>query len=218
MSWRAAKSLLKLQSQVNSAYPNRSKISDGLRGDQAHSSRVSQHNPNPSGVVTAMDITHDPKNGADMNKLKEKIIKDPRTWYVIFNRKIWQNGKWTNYTGANPHDKHLHISVKQTAVQYDNAENWTIDGNIDDMYKATFAGQIRNWTAKQWSQSAVKWYSEAQKNKESSQKATRIAESRSKEITKLKEQLKNCGNPTSNDEQVKQSYLQRIIEKVKGVK
>lgn len=30
--------------------------------------------------------------------------------YVIWNRHIWQNGKWTNYTGTSPHTDHVHIS------------------------------------------------------------------------------------------------------------
>lgn len=134
MAWRLAKSLDKLRTQVNKEWPNRNKASDGTIGDTAHSSRVSQHNPNSAGVVTAMDITHDPKNGADMNKLKTKLIKDNRTWYIIFNRKIWQkNTGWQTYSGTNPHDKHLHISVKQTALQYDNPKDWTISGTIEDM-------------------------------------------------------------------------------------
>lgn len=133
MAWRLAKSLDKLRTQVNKEWPNRSKVSDGTIGDTAHSSRLSQHNPNSAGVVTAFDITHDPKNGADMNKLKEQLIKDSRTWYIIFNRRIWQNGKWTNYVGSNPHDKHLHISTKQDAKNYDNSKDWNIGGKIEDM-------------------------------------------------------------------------------------
>lgn len=130
MAWRLAKSLSRLQTQVNKQWPKRSKASDGTIGDTAHSSRASQHNPNSKGVVTAMDITHDPKNGADMNKLKHQLIKDSRTWYVIFNRRIWEKGKWYDYKGANPHDKHLHISTKQEAKYYDNPKSWVI---VEDM-------------------------------------------------------------------------------------
>lgn len=129
MSWRLAYSLETLRNQVNAAYPNRSRVSDGTIGDTAHQAVKSEHNPNGAGVVTAMDITHDPANGADMNQLKERLIKDPRTWYVIFNKRIWE-GSWTNYYGSNPHDKHLHISTKQTAAQYDNKSNWDIGGDM----------------------------------------------------------------------------------------
>lgn len=126
MSWRLAKSLVTLRDQVNATYPKRNKASDGTIGDAAHSSRVSQHNPNPQGVVTAMDITHDPANGLDAGQLAEKLIKDPRAWYVIWNRRIWEAGKWTNYSGSNPHTKHVHISTKQDANNYDNSSNWQL--------------------------------------------------------------------------------------------
>ena len=131
-NWRLANSLTKLRNEINLAYPNRSKASDGTIGDSAHSSRTSQHNPNPAGVVTAMDITHDPAHGVDGQTLANQLIKDSRTWYVIFNRRIWQAGKWSIYKGTNPHDKHVHISVKQTPAYYDNANNWNI---INDMAK-----------------------------------------------------------------------------------
>ena len=69
MSWRLARSLAVLRSQINDLSPNRSKISDGTIGNQEHASRVSDHNPNAAGVVTAMDITHDPQHGIDSEKL-----------------------------------------------------------------------------------------------------------------------------------------------------
>lgn len=126
MAWRLANSLIQLRNEVNIAYPNRSKASDGTIGDASHSSRTSQHNPNPAGVVTAMDITHDPSHGLDAGVLANKLINDPRTWYVIWNRKIWEAGRWTNYTGSSPHDKHVHISTKQTPGSYDNDAKWGI--------------------------------------------------------------------------------------------
>ncbi len=126
MAWRPAKSLETLLAQVNDAYPKRSKASDGILGDTAHSKVKSEHNPNSKGVVTAMDITHDPKHGADMNELAKVLIKDPRTWYVIFNKRIWEAGKWTPYYGSNDHSKHLHISTKQDARNYDNNNAWGI--------------------------------------------------------------------------------------------
>jgi len=126
MSWRLAKSLETLRTQVNAVAPKRSKASDGTLGDTAHSKVKSEHNPNSKGVVTAMDITHDPKNGADMNLLAQDLIKDKRTWYVIFNKRIWEAGKWQAYYGANDHSKHLHISTKQDARTYDNASKWSI--------------------------------------------------------------------------------------------
>jgi hypothetical protein len=30
--------------------------------------------------------------------------------YIIHNRRIWQDGKWTPYSGPSPHTDHVHIS------------------------------------------------------------------------------------------------------------
>lgn len=30
--------------------------------------------------------------------------------YIIWNRQIWQNGKWSRYSGPSPHTDHVHIS------------------------------------------------------------------------------------------------------------
>jgi len=132
MDWRLANSLITLRTQVNAMWPNRSKASDGTIGDAAHQAQHSEHNPNAAGVVTAMDITQDPANGADMQVLADMLIasKDSRTWYIIFNRRIWQaDTGWQPYSGtADPHTNHLHISVAQDAAHYDNAAKWSIKG------------------------------------------------------------------------------------------
>jgi hypothetical protein len=94
VDWRVAESLKKLQSQVNSKAPNRSKKSDGTIGDAAHATRNSDHNPwvkdGTKGVVTALDITHDPANGCDAGQIAEAIrsSKDSRVKYMIWNKKI----------------------------------------------------------------------------------------------------------------------------------
>ena len=153
MQWRLANSLATLQRQINSAWPNRSRVSDGTIGDAAHRATKSEHNPNPQGVVTAMDITHDPGAGADMNKLKERVLNDPRVWYVIFNRRIWENGIWADYYGDNPHEHHMHISMKQNPASYDNPADWSIMDfemvdpkirakRIGDIYKAATGQDI----------------------------------------------------------------------------
>lgn len=119
MSWRLARALEKLRSQVNDKWPNRGKGSDGSIGDVKHSSRASDHNPDPAGVVRAIDITHDPKAGFDSYAFADLILKkqDRRMKYVISNRRIGsgpagpQPGVWRKYTGSNAHDHHCHISV-----------------------------------------------------------------------------------------------------------
>lgn len=138
MAWRLAKSLETLRAQVNAKWPARSKNSDGSIGDEGHSSRASDHNPNPAGVVCAIDITHDPKGGFDSYAFADLLLKkqDPRLAYVISNGRIGsgpagvQPGVWRKYGGANAHDHHCHISVRQDAAKYDNAQIWNIDGAI----------------------------------------------------------------------------------------
>jgi peptidoglycan hydrolase-like protein with peptidoglycan-binding domain len=126
MSWRLAKSLIKLREQLDAAHPNRSKVSDGSIGDQSHSARKSDHNPNAQGVVTAIDITADPANGIRGDVLSRALAQDKRTKYVIWNGKIFRSYKpqlgWAAYTGTNRHDKHVHISV--LASGYDDVSPW----------------------------------------------------------------------------------------------
>lgn len=134
MSWRLAKSIETFRSQVNQAAPNRSKASDGTIGDAAHSARKSDHNPNAAGVVCAIDITHDPAGDMDCHVLAEQLqaSKDPRIGYVIWNGRIMSGShskrawEWREYTGTNPHNKHLHISVSQDPAKYDDPKAWSI--------------------------------------------------------------------------------------------
>ena len=139
MEWRTAQSLLVLLEQVNKMYPGRSKSADGTIGDQAHQNRVSDHNPNAQGVVTALDITHDPAHGLNIQDLAERLVisNDARTKFVIANKRIWEPGKgWQAYSGPDPHTGHLHISVK--AANADITNPWRIT-----MDKATQIAEIR---------------------------------------------------------------------------
>ena len=140
--WRAAGCLLKLKEQVDAAFPRRNKASDGMIGDDRHcrGGGTSDHCPNiPDGnvgVVTAYDITDDPANGCDVNSIVEAIrdSRDRRVKYIIWNRKI-ANSKsidgaapweWRNYTGRNPHTKHMHLSVLPSKQLYDDRSEWRI--------------------------------------------------------------------------------------------
>jgi beta-lactamase superfamily II metal-dependent hydrolase len=138
--WRVARSLLTLREQVNRRAPRRNKASDGTIGDAAHCQRTSDHNPwvrdGNVGVVTALDITHDPPGGCDANTIAEAIRanRDPRVKYIIWNRRIansaaidgrqpWQ---WRPYGGTNPHTRHVHVSVKPDKASYDSTAAWAI--------------------------------------------------------------------------------------------
>ena len=140
--WRAAKSLKQLQTQVNQAFPNRKKSSDGIIGDTAHCPGSSDHCPNiidgGVGVVTGYDITHDPANGCDMGKVTNAVIasEDSRIKYIIYDSRICssyvQNGiaawTWRPYSGSNPHTKHAHFSVLAKKTAYDDTSVWSIIG------------------------------------------------------------------------------------------
>lgn len=133
MSWRVAKSLDKLLSQINNLAPNRSTISDGSIGDPSHSSRESDHNPNALGVVCARDFTHDPMTGADMGRIMESLrkSKDKRIKYAIWDNRMFSSYPtstfgaftWRPYSGSNPHTKHAHVSVER---DYDNTKTWAV--------------------------------------------------------------------------------------------
>lgn len=141
MDWRLAISLNKLRDQVNTMFPKRSKASDGTVGDAAHATRSSDHNPwvqdhNGQPIVTALDITHDPNSGFDSYKFAEYLLskKDPRIKYIISNRKIAAGNPgpkpwaWRSYTGKNPHDHHIHISVIADESLYDSTKAWDLSG------------------------------------------------------------------------------------------
>lgn len=133
---RLARALVALRDQINAKWPSRSKASDGWIGDTAHGSRRSDHNPNAAGVVCALDITHDPAHGLDASRLAETLraSRDARLGYVISNGRIANpaisGGAWRKYSGANPHNKHCHVSVKQSASLYDDARAWATDGAV----------------------------------------------------------------------------------------
>ncbi len=135
MSWRLAHALEQLRAQVNQHWPNRSRNSDGSIGDEHHSARTSDHNPDGHGVVRAIDITHDPKGGFDSYAFADMLLKrqDPRLKYVISNRRIGSGpagpapGVWRTYTGVNAHDHHCHISVVADD-RGDDVAPWLIDG------------------------------------------------------------------------------------------
>lgn len=142
MAWRLAHSLITLRNQVNRHAPNRNKASDGTIGDRAHQKTVSDHNPNKVGVVTALDITHDPRQGVDTYRLAEHLRtrRDNRIKYVISNGRIFSQTvapwTWRRYTGSNPHSTHIHVSVVSHQGGYDEASQWDIGlGSADAGYR-----------------------------------------------------------------------------------
>lgn len=142
MSWRIAESLKQLREQVNAAYPNRDKASDGGVGDKDHASRSSDHNPwvkdsRGMGVVTAIDIDEDlTPELRSVQAIVDSIIasRDPRVKYIIYERRIcssyaahgYKAWTWRPYSGKNPHSMHAHISVNPSPYHYDSRAEWNI--------------------------------------------------------------------------------------------
>lgn len=137
IKWRLAEAIQTLLDEVNYAFPDRSKNSDGGIGNAEHASRNSDHNPwikdsDGVGVVTAYDFTHDPDSGLHSEMLAEDLIRtrDPRIKYIISNRKICSGPqgiypwRWRTYKGPNPHNHHVHVSVEDEAALYDSQMQW----------------------------------------------------------------------------------------------
>lgn len=131
MAWRVAHSLFVLRDQINAAFPNRDRRSDGYIGDTSHQNTTSDHNPwYGPGIVTAADWTHDPRNGFDIDRFTDELAasRDPRLKYVIANgwildsRAPYNPWKWVRYYGSNPHTSHVHVSVQASPIC--DAENW----------------------------------------------------------------------------------------------
>ena len=99
--------------QATALFPKRKKLSDGLLPSLAHQ-RLNPNSDHNSGL--AVDLTHDPANGVDCSVIFEKLKEDERVEYLIFQGKIWSRLKSKSgnrpYTGINPHNKHLHISIR----------------------------------------------------------------------------------------------------------
>jgi hypothetical protein len=109
---RATPAAIAVLRQATAISPSRKKASDGLLPSAAHikASPNSDHN-----TGYAVDLTDDPKHGIDCKDIFEKLKEDERVSYLIFQGKIWskERAKEGNrkYTGSNPHNKHLHISI-----------------------------------------------------------------------------------------------------------
>lgn len=143
--------LVEGRDQLNAAFPNRDKSSDGWIGDQAHQSSSSSHNPDKTGKaehkdgdskdeVRAIDVDKDLRGpaGTSMEILVQHTIERARAgkmpWlrYVIYQRRIWHkrdNFTTRKYTGSNPHDQHAHFNSDFTDFADSvTGTDWDFDG------------------------------------------------------------------------------------------
>lgn len=143
--WRLVNSIAVLFSQINRAYPGRSKASDGTISD-SHHDPTSDHTPHvylilgSTPVVCAGDITHDLDHGVDTVAISEQIRRshDPRVAYVIAHGRIFSNHvvdgvpawEWRDYHGtSDPHTNHMHVSVVHDG-RADHTNEWSISAPI----------------------------------------------------------------------------------------
>ena len=124
MSPKLCKAGRQLREQVDDAFPDRSRASDGWVADARHvKAGKSDHIPDPvSGIVRALDLSRNLCSSgepdlmpylADQIRDFAKRDKSKRIAYIIFDKKIasarsfW---RFRPYRGSNPHIKHMHIS------------------------------------------------------------------------------------------------------------
>jgi hypothetical protein len=114
---KATPAALAVLRQATALAPKRKKASDGLLPSAAH---VTQSPNSDHNTGLAADLTHDPDNGIDCAEIFEKLKEDKRVSYLIFQGKIWSKEKSKlgnrRYTGSNPHNKHLHISINASSA------------------------------------------------------------------------------------------------------
>ena len=97
--------------QATAIKPSRMKASDGILPSPAH---ILQNPNSDHNTGLAVDLTHDKLGGIDCQDIYEQLKKDKRVKYLIFKGQIWMPGKGDKpYTGSNPHNKHLHISINK---------------------------------------------------------------------------------------------------------
>lgn len=121
-----AVNLATLRREIDAHWPRRDRESDGWIGDAAHQARRSDHNPDPRGVVHAIDVDRD---GIDPKLVVRCAIGHPTVEYVIFDRTIWSRRAGfqpRRYTGDNPHTGHVHVSGRYGAEFEDNRAPWGV--------------------------------------------------------------------------------------------
>jgi hypothetical protein len=240
MAWRVAKSLETLRNQVNAAYPNRSKASDGILGDTRHQAVASDHNPNSAGVVTAMDITHH-AGYFDAHALADTLIKNrhPNLKYVISNSRIagaWTNWQWQKYSGPNPHSKHIHVSVGvgtdgKSVQPYDDTKLWTIKptstpttqpkeevmnkGDVTNMYRILLgrepdAGGLATYIGMPWS----KVFYSIKDSAEAKTRASQIANAEAAEDKLIKDLQTALTNEKNKPPKEVIKTVEKVVEKV----
>jgi hypothetical protein len=117
-----SRAAIQLREQIDDAFPDRDRASDGWIGDARHALRKSDHVPDGLGWVRALDIDRDLSGKKGKPDLMPDLVDqiralaksgDKRISYIIFDGKIASAKKawrWRPYDGINKHNHHAHIS------------------------------------------------------------------------------------------------------------
>ena len=118
-----SKAAVQLREQIDDAYENRSRKSDGWIADLRHQLRgKSDHIPDSkTAVVRAIDVDArlcDDKGASAYlaDQIRQYAKNYGRISYVIHLGMIASpilNYKWRRYRGYNPHNHHIHISFRK---------------------------------------------------------------------------------------------------------
>jgi len=147
MTDRLAHNLDARRSSVFEAFPGTTVF---WIGDQAHQAECSDHNPDATGVVHAIDVML--AVGPDATAVLNWCLDAPGDLeYVIHNRTIWTRKagfRPAPYDGADPHTNHVHISGRHgtagnvphvTCTGYDRAAEALTPEGFDIMTPAQLA-------------------------------------------------------------------------------
>lgn len=152
--------------------PNRDHTTDGSIGDDAHSQRSSDHNPDETGAtpdedsdtkneVHAIDVDRNLNvEGFDMEDCVQHILwrcrksnsdpeNEPRLKYIIYKERIWEAPDWEeeDYDGDNPHNEHAHFSAEYDSEYSEDRSPWgLIEKFGDDVNKSDFMAWMTEWS------------------------------------------------------------------------
>lgn len=157
-SWFLVPCLVFLRDEFNRLAPDRDKGADGSIGDQAHTTRTSDHNPRPDGAVLALDIDSTGPWPADydLNKAVLDIVeehmagRDDRLQYVIWRARIASRSTrwgWVPYDGVDKHYNHAHFSARHDRHGAMDTSYWGVCMNPADIAKIAKASSDLTLTA-----------------------------------------------------------------------
>jgi hypothetical protein len=123
MTWKLAAAADTLRKQVNTRYPKRDRASDGTIGNQAHKRRISDHNPDKSGYVMALDLDEDgwpAQTFADQLLEYMRTSGDKRIKNIVYEGRVasgtYSNQMWVWRSAPSlGHAHHIHISFAEPA-------------------------------------------------------------------------------------------------------